>query len=138
MFRRMSGIQNSDVARTPAGEDPATKPLPQLLDVRNFREGGFQGIRLPYYKRDSDSSVQQQVEKLKEFKFKDGDVLLCAYPKSGKSSRLDGRGRGTESVTGFWILTSCQPHRSPLGDHTLSYIYIYICKCTFKNSNSQV
>ena len=102
MFRRMSGIQNSDVARTPAGDDPATKPLPQLLDSRKCGLGFFQGIRMPYYKRDSDSSLQQQVKKIKEFKFKDGDVLLCAYPKSGKSSRLDGKGRGTG--VGNWIL----------------------------------
>ena len=102
MFRRMSGIQNSDVARTPAGEDPATKPHPQLLDTRKFRDGVFQGIRLAYYKRDNDSSLQQQVKKIKEFKFKDGDVLLCAFPKSGTSSRLDGRVRGTG--VGNWIL----------------------------------
>ena len=102
MFRRMSGIQNSDVARTPAGEDPATKPLPQLLNCRKFGQDFFQGILMPYYKRDSDSSPQQQVKKIKEFKFKDGDVLLCAFPKSGKSSRLDGSGRGTG--VGNWIL----------------------------------
>ena len=57
---------------------------------------------MPYYKCDSDSSLQQQVKKIKEFKFKDGDVLLCTYPKSGKSSRLDGKGRGTG--VGNWIL----------------------------------
>ena len=107
----MSGIQNSDVARTPSGEDPATKPLPQLLDTRKFGDGVFQGIVLPYYKRDSDSSVQQQVKKIKEFKFKDGDMLLCAYPKSGKSSRLDGRVRGTgvgNCILDFNVLSAAQ------------------------------
>ena len=84
----MSSAQDDDSGRSPADEEPA-KPLPQPLDPKRFRKEFLHGVELPYH-ADTDTGIQQRLEKIKTFKFKDGDVLLCAYPKSGKSRRLRG------------------------------------------------
>ena len=84
----MSSTQDDDSGRSPADEEPA-KPLPQLLDPRWLKTEALHGVRLPYH-ADTEAGIQRRLEQIKTFKFKDGDFLLCAYPKSGKSRRLRG------------------------------------------------